>query len=100
MIQGFIERDVVSKVSTSAHANRTIGANTEAWVWNYLRACLATSFGYDGAREVVQRVQVVMEDERLDRDLAGEIRIYAGRIKDARLRNVSRRVSFPRQSRR
>ena len=94
MARGFIDQDVVSRVSTSACANRVVGPNTDAWVWNYLRACLATAFGYDGAREVVWRVQVALEDEQLERDLASEIRLYARRIKDARLRSVSVRLSL------
>jgi len=32
-------------------------ANTEPWVWGFLKACLATAVGYDEARAIVQDVQ-------------------------------------------
>ena len=33
------------------------GPNSEAWLWTYLKAVLATAIGYDEAREVVKILQ-------------------------------------------
>ena len=50
---------VVARVPAHGHAYRVKpDQDTEAWVWGYLVACLATGMGYDEARDVVTMAMV------------------------------------------
>jgi hypothetical protein len=60
----FLDRRVVEKISVGSDVLKIYrpgeGGCSDAWVWTYLVACLATCVGYDGARECVDLVRLGM----------------------------------------
>jgi hypothetical protein len=57
----FLDRAVIEKISIGSRTLKIYqpgdGECSDAWVWTYLAACLATFLGYDDAREVVRVVK-------------------------------------------
>jgi hypothetical protein len=53
---------ILARIPLATHTNTgaSAGADTESWVWTFLRAALATGVGYDEAREIVRTVQISM----------------------------------------
>lgn len=57
----FLDREVVGKISTGSKILKIYlpgdGTCSDAWVWTYFTACLATFLGYDESRAVVSMVK-------------------------------------------
>ena len=64
----FLDPEIVAKISVENRYNPsggpTVSVSAEAWVWSFLKACLAPLTGYDEARETVNLVQLSMAVEQ------------------------------------
>ena len=64
----FLDPALVAKISVENRYNPsggpTVSIFAEAWVWSFLKACLAPVTGYDEARETINLVQLSMAIEQ------------------------------------